>query len=139
MKVAIFIFAIVLTGVISQDAQAQDATMMSVNAATNVTTNPPSTRTPVLVVHEQPKVVNNTPPTDIAKTAGLANNVVTNAKTLSTLKDAPAKALNPNAAKSPTPMYIANGSQPAVEIIPTGVETTGNPAYDKLVHEAAAR
>jgi soluble lytic murein transglycosylase-like protein len=128
MRLTTLLLAIACLGVVSGAAQAQDVTMMSVDA-----TKASAPRSPALVVYEPAKSAPNTAPSEAA------NSVATNSKGLSTLKDATTKALNPNAATSPGAIFIPNGTQPSVEVFAAGAETTGNPVYDKLVHQSAAR
>lgn len=128
------LLAIASVGAFAAAAQAQDVTMMSVEA----TTNAPRPRTPALVAHEPPKLA--TPANPAANKVGSAvNSVPDKGKGLSTLKDAPTRALNPNAAATPNPIFIPNSTQPAVQVFAPGVETTGNPTYDQMVHQSAAR
>jgi soluble lytic murein transglycosylase-like protein len=144
MKIVPFLLAFLLMGVVSRAALAQDGThnvthnmtMMSVEASANA----PRSRTPMLVAHGVPKVEPGTPAPDAARPNGGANNAVnTSGKTLSTLKDAPTRALNPTAATSPSPIFLPGSTGPSVQGFAPATESTGNPAYDQLVHQSATR
>ncbi|MEW6127036.1 MAG: lytic transglycosylase domain-containing protein [Acidobacteriota bacterium] len=125
MKLSHVITAIAVAGFLSANVYAQE--MMSVES----TAGAPQPRTPSMVVHE------------VAKPATAATKPGVNAtsKVQSTLKDAPTKvltennALKPNAA--PSPIYIP--TTPTVEVSTALLDTTGNPYYDQLVKNAAAK
>ncbi len=131
MRISIVLMAIALIGFIHTDVQAQEMNMaMSVESPTN-TAQP---RTPTLVIHETALVAKPAAP-EATKTTGST----APSKVSSTLKNAPVTALNHNAANTaPNPIYIP-GTQPTVQVFGTEIATTGNPTYDSLVRQSAAR
>ncbi|MBI3654732.1 MAG: lytic transglycosylase domain-containing protein [Acidobacteria bacterium] len=127
MRLFIVLAAIVLLGVLQTNLQAQDANMaMSVEA----TANTPRPRTPALVIHEA-AVTAHPAAIEAAKSSASAEP----SKVSSTLKDAPTKALTQSA--SPTPILIPNA--PMVQTFTAELGTTGNPAYDVMVRQSAAK
>jgi hypothetical protein len=137
MKLSGVLTVVALAGFFSVQAQAQEMTM-SVEA----TANAPQPRTPIMVVHEVAKPVNNPATTKNGTLAAPS-------KVQSTLKNAPTTALTQNNAvapkTTPSPIYIP--TTPTVEVAdlaapqitgPVG-DTTGNPYYDDLVKKAAAK
>lgn len=131
MRLSIVLTAIALIGFIHADVQAQDVNMaMSLESPVNAA----QPRTPTLVIHETALVTKPTVP-DAAKVTGSA----VPSKVSSTLKNAPVTALNQNAANTtPNPIFIP-GAQPTVQVFGGEVGTTGNPTYDTLVRQSAAR
>jgi soluble lytic murein transglycosylase-like protein len=128
MKLSIVLTAVALIGLVNANAQAQDVNMaMSVEA----TANSPQPRTPSLVIHETAVV--KPAATDAAKVAGPA----APSKVSSTLKNAPVTALNPEKVTT-SPIFIGDG-QPSVQTFTSELGTTGNPTYDAMVKQSAAR
>ena len=137
MKVIPCFLAVLMMGVAGQSALAQDGVQpVPPNMAMNVeaSANTPRSRAPMLVAYGTPKVEAAAP------SAAVVNNAVSaTSKALSTLKDAPTRALNPNAAGSPSPIFMPGSTEPSVQVFASGTETSGNPAYDQMVHQSAAR
>jgi soluble lytic murein transglycosylase-like protein len=127
MKLSIVLTAVALIGLVNADVQAQDVNMaMSVEAAANA----PQPRTPSLVIHETAVVKPN------AADAAKAGSPAAASKVSSTLKNAPVTALNPS--NPAAPIFIGD-SQPVVQTFTGELGTTGNPTYDALVKQSAAR
>jgi soluble lytic murein transglycosylase-like protein len=103
---------------------------MSVESATTA----PQPRTPSLVIHET-TVATKATTSEATKTAGATEL----SKVSSALKNAPSAALNQSATNTPpSPIFIPN-PQTSVQVFTTEAGTTGNPAYDALVRQSAAR
>lgn len=117
-------------------AQAQE---LNVPAAVETATIPAQPRTPRLVVHEtiEPVKAATVPTADAAKPN------VADAKTAQTAwKDAASTVKGTAAPATPgsssaNPIVIPTA--PSVQVFTEGVETTGNPVYDQLVKQSAAR
>jgi soluble lytic murein transglycosylase-like protein len=131
MKLSVILAAIALLGFIHTNAQGQDVKMaMSVESATTA----PQPRTPSLVIHET-TVATKATTSEATKTAGATEL----SKVSSALKNAPSAALNQSATNTPpSPIFIPN-PQTSVQVFTTEAGTTGNPAYDALVRQSAAR
>jgi soluble lytic murein transglycosylase-like protein len=129
MRLSIVLMAIALIGLINAEVQAQDMNM-AVSVESPASTVQP--RTPTLVIHETALLTKPAAPEAAKTTASAAPSKVS-----STLKNAPVTALNQNAA-TPSPIFIP-GSQPSVQVFASELGTTGNPTYDALVRQSAAR
>ena len=136
MKVIPCLLAVLVMGGAGGAALAQDVNQpVSHNVAMNVdaSANAPRSRAPMLVAYGTPKV-------EATAARGAVNNAVSaTGKTLSTLKDAPTRALNPNAAGSPGPIFIPSSTEPSVQVFASATETSGNPVFDQMVQQSAAR
>jgi soluble lytic murein transglycosylase-like protein len=127
MRLSAAIFLTALLSLFAADARAQEA-RARYNAA--AATSAPASRSPRLVIHES------------ASMQGLSGAATAPAGA----QDAAAKPLEGAAATAaaaegdtaPAPMVLS-GARPAAPPAAHTVETTGNPRYDKLVMEAAAR
>jgi soluble lytic murein transglycosylase-like protein len=125
MKFFLVLAAVLLIGLGNANVQAQDVNLaMSVES----TAGAPRPRTPMLVIHETAAGAKP----DAAKPTATAEA----SKVSSTLKNAPVKALTQN--PTPNPILIPN-SQALVQTFVAELGTTGNPAYDALVRQSAAR
>jgi soluble lytic murein transglycosylase-like protein len=128
MKFFLVPAAVLLIGFANAGVQAQDVNMaLSVES----TTSTPRPRTPTLVIHETAASAKPAAPE-------AAKNPATNqaSKVSSTLKNAPVKALTQST--PPSPMMIPN-AQASVETFVSELGTTGNPVYDAMVRQSAAR
>jgi soluble lytic murein transglycosylase-like protein len=139
MKLIIVPAFIALASLFVSDARAQETGMqMNVEAVTSA--SPQLQRTPMMVVHEVVKPVDTKSlapdalKPDALKTPGAG------AKNSATLKDAVAKAGEVKAApaNSQTPIVLPAALSTAMPG-DHAIETTGNPKYDELVKQSAAR
>jgi hypothetical protein len=128
MKFFLVLAAVLLIGLGNTNVQAQDVNMaLSVES----TASAPRPRTPTLIIHETaatakpgaPEAAKQTPTAEVSKVS-------------STLKNAPVKALTQSV--PPSPILIPN-AQATVQTFTSELGTTGNPAYDALVRQSAAR
>jgi soluble lytic murein transglycosylase-like protein len=132
MKSVIVPTLILLAGLFVSDARAQETAMqMNVEAVTSA--RPQLQRTPMMVIHEVVKPVDaKSLAMDALKAAGAApkNGVTAKEAARNGVKTTPATSLTPIV----LPAALAT-PQPGAHAI----ETTGNPKYDELVRQSAAR
>ncbi|HJQ69286.1 MAG TPA: lytic transglycosylase domain-containing protein [Blastocatellia bacterium] len=126
MKLSIFLAIILLLGVATRDARAQEPDAQ-----------PEAQRTPVMTVQEAALPVLNAKTPD-PKTTAQAGKPQPGAQKKGAAK--PAVEAQSTAAPAPPPPVIMSGAT-VVESQPVGAAagTTGNPVYDDLVMKAAAR
>jgi len=126
MKRSVILIAAVTFGLMAGDARAQNPSMSAeVEAASSV-----KPRTPIMVVHE-PALTQNQPQPEADAQKAQAKSAVN--PTGKTTAGAPASS-NP-----PAPIVMSNGPQPGAQNANLGFESTGNPKYDELIKQSAAR
>jgi soluble lytic murein transglycosylase-like protein len=120
--------AVAALGLAVGDARAQNASLSAeVDAASSV-----KPRTPVMIVHETTLPQNATQPD--AGAQKMQAKPAVNAASKPTM----GQPANSNSA-APSPLVLPPASQTTAQAIDLGFESTGNPKYDELIKQSAAR
>ncbi|HXG65345.1 MAG TPA: lytic transglycosylase domain-containing protein [Blastocatellia bacterium] len=127
MKLSFILFAIICLGIITSQARGQEAGAITEAGAADSAAAKPR-RTPTMIV------VNETVQPVEAKPAPVAGQD----KTVKGVPGQAAKAAAPQVTVTPPSAAMPGGQPLTYQRIP-GMDTTGNPTYDALVMQAAAR
>lgn len=135
MKLSVFLAIIILLGVATGDARAQE---QEAPAGADSVARSEAQRTPVMTVQEAALPVQNAKTADPKAAAQPAGKPQPGAQKKGAAKPAAAVAQSP-ATPTPPPPVVMSGATAEPQLVAASVGTSGNPVYDELVMKAAAR